>query len=76
MAIDKTREKRKKTIRNESQLFEKLDSIDKEKVSYFIRLLMNQSKYQNLKNEISERRKEVQNGDVLTHDEIWKEFDV
>ncbi len=35
---------------------------------------MNTTSINNLQKEIYSRKKEVKNGDVLTHDEIWKLF--
>ncbi len=58
------------------KILEKLDNQDQEKVAYFLRLLLNQSKYKRLKAEISERRKEIKKGNSLTHEEIWKEVNV
>ena len=59
-----------------SSLLEKLDKEDKEKVSYFARLLLNQSKYQELKEEISIRREEINRGETLTHDDVWDTLNV
>ena len=53
------------------KILEKLDPADKEKVSHFLRLLLNKSKYKKLKAEIANRRKQIKRGDSLTHDEIW-----
>ena len=55
-------------------VIENLDKEDKEKVSYFIRLLLKQAKYRQLKEEIASRRDEIQRGETLTHDEIWDKF--
>ena len=60
----------------EANIMERLDQKDKEKVSYFIRLLLNKSKYQALKKEIAERRKEMKTGETLSHEEIWGQLDV
>lgn len=57
-------------------IIEKLDQEDKDKVSYFIRLLLNQSKYQALKKEIALRREEIQHGETLTHEAIWDQMNV
>jgi len=57
-------------------IIEKLDQEDKDKVSYFIRLLLNQSKYQALKKEIVLRREEIQHGETLTHEAIWDQMNV
>ncbi len=49
-----------------------LDQEDREKIEYFIKLLMNQNKYKKLQKEIEERRNEIKNGEILSHDEIWE----
>ena len=61
---------------NNRQIFEKLDPEDQEKVDYFLKLLLEQSKYRRTKVEVLERRREVQQGEVLTHDEIWSRMNV
>lgn len=57
-------------------IIEKLDQEDKDKVSYFLRLLLNQSKYQTLKKEIALRREEIQHSETLTHEAIWDHMNV
>ena len=39
-------------------------------------LLASQTKYRKLAEELEERRKEIREGNVLSHKEIWKEQDV
>lgn len=51
--------------------FEKLDREDQEKIAYFLKLLLEQSKYQKTRAEVQERREEIERGDTLTHEEIW-----
>ena len=63
------------TIEN-MNILEKLDRADKEKVCYFIKLLASQSKYRELKEEISVRREEIKEGKALTHEDIWNKADV
>jgi len=58
------------------KIFEKLDQEDQEKVNYFLKLLIEQSKYRKTKAEVLERRSEVQKGEVLTHKEIWSRMNV
>ncbi len=58
------------------KIFEKLDQEDQEKVNYFLKLLIEQSKYRKTKAEVLERRSEVQKGKVLTHEEIWSRMNV
>ena len=52
----------------------KLDKADQEKITYFLKLLLNQSKYKKLKEEISVRRDEIVKGELLNHDEIWNKL--
>ncbi len=55
-----------------ASIIEKLDENDRDKIEYFAKLLLNQSKYKKLKNEIEQRRKEIENDETLSHDDIWK----
>jgi len=57
-------------------IFERLDKRDQEAVTYFLRLLLNKAKYRRLKEEIEQRRREIQKGDTLSHNEIWDQLDV
>ncbi|MCI5138820.1 MAG: hypothetical protein D3922_10480 [Candidatus Electrothrix sp. AR1] len=61
---------------SEASIMERLDQEDKEKVSYFINLLLNKTKYQALKKEIAKRRKEIKTGESLSHEEIWGQLNV
>jgi hypothetical protein len=54
----------------------RLDQEDKEKVSYFIQLLLDKSKYRALKKEIACRRKEIEAGETLSHKTIWEQMNV
>ncbi len=58
------------------RLLEKLDEEDQEKVAYFLKLLLEQSKYQQTREELRERRAEIDRGETLTHEEIWDQSDV
>jgi len=58
------------------KLLGKLDKEDKEKISYFVRLLARQSKYRKLKEAVSERREEIKRGEALSHEDIWEGMDV
>ncbi len=61
---------------SEIELIKKLNKEDKEKVSYFVRLLMNKKRYRKLKDEIDARRREIKKGKTIGHEEIWKKVDV
>ncbi len=58
------------------KIIEKLDKVDQEKITYFLNLLLNKSKYKKLKEEISMRRDEIDKGEILNHDEIWNKLNV
>jgi len=58
------------------RLIERLDAEDQKKAAYFLKLLLDQSKYRKTKLEVRERREEVQRGEKLTHEEIWSQLDV
>ncbi len=58
------------------KILERLDKADQEKITYFLKLLLNKSKYKKLREEISVRRVEIAKKKTLKHDEIWKELDV
>ena len=60
----------------EFNIIDRLDEDDKYKVKYFIQLLIRQEKYNKLKEEIRSRRKEIAQGEILSHDEIWNHLDV
>ena len=59
-----------------TRLFEELDAEDQKKVAYFLKLLLQQSKYQKIKLELKERREEVARGETVTHQEIWSGLNV
>ncbi len=60
----------------EFDVIEKLDKKDKEKVAYFISLLLEKKKYSNLLKEIKKRKAEIKKGQVFSHSEIWNRLDV
>lgn len=60
----------------ELQILQKLDKSDQEKIIYFLKLLLKQEKYKKIKEEIFSRKEEIKHGEVLEHEEIWKELDV
>ena len=64
------------SISKDKDIVDMLDETDKEKLEYFAKILLKQKKYRQLKQEISERRKEIQKDEILTHDEFWKNIDV
>ena len=54
----------------------KLDAEDREKIMYFANLLLKHKKYQKLRKEIEEREKEIERGEIFTHEEIWEKLNV
>ncbi len=59
-----------------SDILQKLDAVDKEKVDYFVQLLLDQEKYRALKKELNERREQIKQGNCLSHDDFWKDINV
>ena len=59
-----------------SEALERLDPDDREKVKYFLDLLLRQAKYKKLREEIEERREEVRRGETIGHDDLWGQADV
>ncbi|GAB6888903.1 hypothetical protein JCM13304A_24030 [Desulfothermus okinawensis JCM 13304] len=57
-------------------LIERLEKSDQEKIIYFLKLLINQEKYRKLKEEVELRKKEIERGEIFTHEEIWNKIDV
>ncbi len=57
-------------------IIENLETADKEKVVYFVNLLLEQKKYQSLKKELNERREQIKQGDSLSHNDFWKDVNV
>jgi BioD-like phosphotransacetylase family protein len=51
-----------------------LDESDKDKIFFFAEVLFNQSKYRNLRDEISHRRKEIQENKVILHQDFWQDL--
>ncbi len=62
--------------KSSAQVMELLDTEDKDKVAYFINLLLSQAKYRKLKKEIAKRRAEIKKGDSLTHSDFWNKLNV
>jgi len=56
--------------------FELLVEEDREKIAYFLELLLEKEKYERTRQEIEQRRREISEGEVLTHDEVWSHLDV
>jgi len=57
-------------------LIDNLDEKDRDKLRYFLRLLLQQSKYRRLRQELKSRREEISKGQTLSHEEIWERLDV
>ena len=57
-------------------IINRLEDDDKGKIEYFVNLLIHQSKYRVLKKEIQERRKEIQAGEIIKHNDIWNKMNV
>ena len=60
----------------ELQVIHELEECDGWKIEYFVKLLIQQSKYRKLKEEIELRQQEIQQGQTWTHEEIWNAVNV
>ena len=54
------------------KLLNNLSNTDKLFIEKIIELVLQKERYSNLRNEIHLRRKQIENNEVLTHDEIWR----
>jgi hypothetical protein len=54
----------------------RLDYEDKKKISYFANILLRKSKYKKMKNEITQARREITDGETVSHDAIWDSLNV
>jgi len=52
-----------------------LDDEDKQILSKFANTLIQKNKYSRLRKEIAYRRAEVEKGAVLSHKELWQDFE-
>ena len=50
-----------------------LNDEDKKKILELANILLKQNKYNELRKEIEARRNEVRKGEVLSHEEIWRD---
>jgi len=50
-----------------------LNDEDKKKILELANILLKQNKYNELRKEIEARRSEVRKGEVLSHEEIWRD---
>ena len=53
-----------------------LNEEDKRKILELANILLKQNKYNKLRKEIEARREEIKIGDVLSHEEIWRDRDI
>ncbi len=49
-----------------------LDKKDKEKLLKFAKELYKQKKYKKVREEIEKRRKEIEKGEFISHEDFWK----
>lgn len=54
--------------------FSRLDEEDRQKILDFIEILLEQSKYENLRKEIENRLAEIHRREVLTHEGLNSDF--
>ncbi len=59
-----------------TEIINQLEPADQEKVEYFVKLLLDQERYKSLRMEIKARRKEIETGRFIKHDDFWKQMNV
>jgi hypothetical protein len=58
---------------NKNNLINYLDEKDKNKLFFFAELLLKHTKYQKLRDEIADRRKEIKANHTISHKEFWRD---
>lgn len=53
-----------------------LSDEDKMKILELANILLKQNKYNKLRKEIEARRDEIKRGEVLSHEEVWRDRDI
>lgn len=51
-----------------------LNDEDQKNLLEFANILFKKGKYSTLRKEIENRRSEIKNGDILSHEEIWQDI--
>ena len=51
-----------------------LDEKDKDKLLFFAEILFKHSKYEKVRDEIEQRRKEVRENHIISHRDFWQEI--
>lgn len=51
-----------------------LNDEDQKNLLEFANILLKKDKYSALRKEIENRRSEIKNGDILSHEEIWQDI--
>ncbi len=59
-----------------TKIINHLQREDQEKIFYFINLLLEKNEYKQLAKEISQRRNEIKNNKIISHNDIWNDMDV
>ncbi|HFE63255.1 hypothetical protein B1H10_03170 [candidate division KSB1 bacterium 4484_188] len=62
------------TIKNLNEFEKILEEPDKKLLLHFANSLLKREKYKKLRAEIDNRRAEIKKGEILSHDELWKEI--
>ncbi len=57
-----------------SLLEKKLSPGDRDLLRRFIKTLLKKERYAQLRKEIEDRRKEIEKGEYLTHEEFWRDI--
>jgi nickel-dependent lactate racemase len=56
-----------------NNIINELDEKDKNKLFFFAEMLFKHSKYEKLRDEIGQRRKEVKEKNIISHKDFWQD---
>jgi hypothetical protein len=59
---------------NKNNIINYLDEKDKNKLFFFAELLLKHTKYQKLRDEIADRRKEIKTNQIISHKDFWRDL--
>jgi len=60
--------------KNKINIINELDEKDKSKLLFFAEALFKQSKYERLRDEIGQRRKEIKDKNITSHKDFWQDI--
>ena len=59
---------------HKTNIINELDEKDKSKLFFFAEVLFKHSKYEKLRVEIGQRRKEIKGNNIISHKDFWQDL--